>query len=99
MREGEPYITVSGGHCRGMLAVPFSEQRSENCRMGAVSQVACHSSEGEKWIAVMDVWLGLGIFLLAAGVGALLTAIAYSSRIRKLRAEIEAANEKDRRAA
>ncbi len=47
----------------------------------------------------MDVWLGLGIFLLAAGVGALLTAIAYSSRIRKLRAEIEAANEKDRRAA
>jgi hypothetical protein len=45
------------------------------------------------------MWLGLGVFLLGAGAGALLTAISYISRIRKLKAEIEVASEKDRRAA
>jgi hypothetical protein len=47
----------------------------------------------------VDMWLGLGLFLMGAGAGALLTAISYISRIRKLRAEIEAASEKDRCAA
>ena len=55
--------------------------------------------EGEKSGAFVDVWLGLGIFLLGAGAGALLTLISYVSRIRKLRTEIEAARENDRRAA
>jgi len=55
--------------------------------------------EGEKSGAVVDVWLGLGIFLLGAGSGALLTLISYISRIRKLKAEMEAAKENDRRAA
>jgi hypothetical protein len=47
----------------------------------------------------VDVWLGLGIFLLGAGVGALLTVISFTSLIRKLRAEIEAVSKKERRAA
>jgi hypothetical protein len=55
--------------------------------------------EGEKSGAVVDVWLGLGVFLLGAGAGALATLISYVSRIRKLRAEMEAAKENDRRAA
>jgi uncharacterized integral membrane protein len=38
----------------------------------------------------MDVSLGLGIFLLGAGVGALVTAIAYAGRVRTIREEIEA---------
>jgi hypothetical protein len=38
----------------------------------------------------MAVWFGLGSFLLGAGAGALLTAIAYSSQIQKLRVEMEA---------
>jgi len=37
----------------------------------------------------MNVGLGLGLFLMGAGIGALLTAIAYSGRIRELRSEIE----------
>jgi uncharacterized integral membrane protein len=37
----------------------------------------------------MHPWMGLGVFLLGAAAGALLTAIAYQGRIQKLRAEIE----------
>jgi hypothetical protein len=37
----------------------------------------------------MNTWVGLGIFLLGAASGALLTAIAFQGKIQKLRAEIE----------
>ena len=37
----------------------------------------------------MHPWTGLGVFLLGAAAGALLTAIAYQGRIQKFRAEIE----------
>ena len=37
----------------------------------------------------MNAWLALGVFLLGAGAGALLTAISYSGRLRKLKADIK----------
>jgi hypothetical protein len=40
----------------------------------------------------MHYWIGPGIFLLGTATGALLTAIAYSGRIQRLRAEIESEN-------
>jgi len=43
----------------------------------------------------MDVSLGLGLFLLGAGVGALVTAIAYAGQIRDLRAKVEAITRQD----
>jgi uncharacterized integral membrane protein len=36
----------------------------------------------------MDAWTVLGIFLLGAGTGALLTAISYAGQVRKLREQI-----------
>jgi hypothetical protein len=36
----------------------------------------------------MEAWFGLAILLLGAGLGALLTAIAYSSQVRRLKSEI-----------
>ena len=45
----------------------------------------------------MDVSLGLGLFLLGAGVGALLTAIFYSGQIRQLRREVENIKQKQER--
>jgi uncharacterized integral membrane protein len=40
-------------------------------------------------LSPMTNWTALGIFLLGAGVGALLTAIFYAARIRDLRTTIE----------
>jgi hypothetical protein len=37
----------------------------------------------------MHPWMGLGIFFLGAAAGALLTAIAFQGRIRKLRSDVE----------
>ena len=37
----------------------------------------------------MHPWMGLGVFLLGAAAGALLTAIAFQRRIQRLRTEIE----------
>jgi hypothetical protein len=37
----------------------------------------------------MDASLGLGLLLLGAGVGSLVTAIFYSGQIRQLRREVE----------
>jgi hypothetical protein len=36
----------------------------------------------------MDPWTALGILLLGAGIGALLTAIAYAQQVRELREQI-----------
>jgi hypothetical protein len=36
----------------------------------------------------MDAWTALGILLLGAGIGALLTAIAYARQVRELREQI-----------
>jgi hypothetical protein len=36
----------------------------------------------------MGVWIALGVFLLGCGVGALLTRIAMTGQIRRLKAEI-----------
>jgi uncharacterized integral membrane protein len=47
----------------------------------------------------MDAWFGLGVLLLGAAVGALLTAIAYSSQVRRLRSEIGKFHDADRSAA
>lgn len=38
---------------------------------------------------VLDSWTALGILLKGAGIGALLTKILFSGRMRQLRAEIE----------
>jgi hypothetical protein len=37
----------------------------------------------------LETWLGLGLFLIGAGAGALLTAIRYSAEIGRLRVEIQ----------
>jgi hypothetical protein len=36
----------------------------------------------------MDPWTALGIFLMGAALGALLTRVAYSGRIHRIRVEI-----------
>jgi len=47
----------------------------------------------------VDTWFGIGVFLLGAGAGALLTAIVYSAQIRRLRSEMQASEHKHHHAA
>jgi len=81
-------------------SILFFVTEVQKCEMAHVAghNVNCRK-EGEKLGAFVDAWLGLGILLLGAGIGALLTVVSYMSRIRKLRAEIEAASENKRHAA
>jgi uncharacterized integral membrane protein len=45
----------------------------------------------------MDPWTALGIFLLGAAVGALLTAIAYSGQVRRAQGEMKILRRQDQK--
>ena len=45
----------------------------------------------------MDTWSAIGVFLLGAGAGALLTRIFYSSQIDKLKQLLKAASAENSR--
>ena len=47
----------------------------------------------------MDVWTGVGIFLLGAGLGGFITGLSFYSQIQRLKADVLILNERHRIAA